>query len=169
MRIIRGGEYLFSTVSSDGSRLQIDGDRVLDNWGEHGLRRREKLVKLDEGWHNVEVNYFVGTAAESTADLVVSYKGDDTDDKEIAIGGTHFSHMYHGSAAQVIVDPPVTTDSASSNPGGSSTVNTGHETQNMNINKAVVGGVSDAAVVSPFLDGPIGGMGDPSPAPTTRA
>lgn len=77
--------------------------------------------------------------------------------------------MYHGSAAQVIVDPPVTTDSAESNAGGSATVNTGHETQNMNINKATIGGVSDAAVVSPFLDGPIGGMGDPSPAPTTRA
>lgn len=165
LRIIRGGEYLFSTVSSDGSRLQIDGDRVLDNWGEHGLRRREKLVYLHEGWHNVEVNYFVGTSAESTTDLVVSYKGDDTDDLEKPIK----EHIYHGAAAQVIVEPHQTNDSAQSNPSGSKTVNTGHETENMNINKNTIGGVSDAATIAPFLDGPMGGMGDPSPAPAARA
>jgi hypothetical protein len=39
----------------------------------------------------------------------------------------------------------------------------------MNINKNHVGGVTDAAIINPFLDGPMGGGGDPSPAPSTRA
>lgn len=157
LRIIRGGQYMFSTTSDDGSRLTIDGNVVIDNWGLHGRRRREHLVDLDEGWHNVTAEHFVGTACGANCTLNVNYKGDDTDDKEIAIN----EHMFHGKTAPVVVNPTRTVDSAESNPVGSSTIN---------INKNSIGGVSHAAVIAPFLEGSVGsGVGHPNPGSTVRA
>ena len=73
---------MWSTISNDGSRVTIDGNVVVDNWGQHGSRRREHIVNLDEGWHNVLVEHFNG---DGSAQLIVNYRGDDTDDKEIAM------------------------------------------------------------------------------------
>jgi len=46
LKVTRGGEYLISTESADGSKLSIDGDVVVENMGEHGKRRRERLHYL---------------------------------------------------------------------------------------------------------------------------
>jgi len=43
----RGGEYLISTESADGSKLSIDGGVVVENMGEHGKRRRERIHYLE--------------------------------------------------------------------------------------------------------------------------
>jgi len=153
LRILRGGEYLFQTTSSDGSRLSIDNSVVIDNWGTHGRRRREKLVELPEGWHNVKVEHYEGNGGQSAGGSVlqVAYKGDDTDDIELMIQ----EHIYHGKDGAITVNPPETTDSAESNPVGSSTIN---------INKATIGGASSTPVVAPFLQGPPGSnAGDHSP------
>lgn len=138
LRIIRGGEYLFQTTSDDGSRLTIDGEVVVDNWGLHGRRRREKIIHIAEGWHNVEVDFFENWGG---ANLVVAYKGDDTDDIETTIK----EHIYHTKQQKARVNPPETTDSAESNPGGSNTTN---------INKNSIQGPSAShQAIAPFLDG----------------
>lgn len=133
--------------------MWIDNLIQIDNWGNHGMRRREKLVELDEGWHNVKVEHFACNCDESANGnvLEVAYKGDDTDDKEIMIN----QYMFHGTAAPVTVNPPQTTDSAPSNPVGSSTIN---------INKVNIGGASSTPVIAPFLQGgPSANSGDRSP------
>lgn len=139
---------MFSTTSGDGSRLTIDGNVVVDNWGIHGRRRREKLVELNEGWHNVVAEQFSCGSCEPV--LNVSYRGDDTDDKELLIS----EHIYHGKTdATKNVNPPETIHTSESNPGG-------NDTSNININS--IGGASATPVVAPFLEGPMGGSGAPT-------
>lgn len=41
--------YTFFTVSDDGSRLWIDNQLVVDNWGEHGARERSGAFTLTAG------------------------------------------------------------------------------------------------------------------------
>lgn len=121
LRINRGGEYLFALNSDDGSRLTIDGNVQVENWNIHGVRRREKLVELSEGWHNIQVDWFNNNGPMA---LEVTYKGDDTDDKEIRIE----EEIYHGATPATLVNLPETTDSSESNPGGHSETNINKET-----------------------------------------
>ena len=110
LKINRGGEYMFSTTSSDGSRLSIDGNVIVENWGEHGCRRRERLVELAEGWHHVVVEHFHNNGAGS---LNVSYRGDDTDDKEILVK----DWVYHSADDLASSSVEESTQPALSNPG----------------------------------------------------
>lgn len=43
------GEYRFGLDSDDGSLLRIDGQVVIDNWGDHGPLRKEGQVILEAG------------------------------------------------------------------------------------------------------------------------
>jgi alpha-N-acetylglucosaminidase len=66
------GEYTFVTESDDGSVLLIDGIYVVDNSGYHGARERMGTLKLDKGFHALEVRYFQSTGASV---LNVLYSG----------------------------------------------------------------------------------------------
>jgi hypothetical protein len=48
----------FTTTSDDGSRLLIDGDVIVDNWGDHAKRARSGAVTLEEGVYHVVVEYY---------------------------------------------------------------------------------------------------------------
>lgn len=52
------GDYLFSSISDDGSFISIDGNLIVDNGGEHGEIRRAREVYLEKGYHEIEVKYF---------------------------------------------------------------------------------------------------------------
>jgi hypothetical protein len=54
------GEYTFYTSSDDGSALSIDGQKVVDNDGSHGMQERHGKVTLSKGPHLVRVEYFQG-------------------------------------------------------------------------------------------------------------
>tara|TARA_B100000795_G_scaffold252393_1_gene221918 strand:+ start:103 stop:546 length:444 start_codon:yes stop_codon:yes gene_type:complete len=127
---------MFSAESDDGSRIIIDGDVIVDNWGIHGRKRREHLIELNEGFHNIQVDHYHHDGPESF--LNINYRGDDTDDKEVRVG----DHMFHGSTTATVVNPPETVASSESNPVGSSTTN---------INKNEIGNVSKTAVIAGFL------------------
>ncbi len=59
------GIYRFLLMSDDGSSLEIDGKKVVDNDGVHGSQLRDGSVKLSKGIHQVVVNFFqVGGGAE---------------------------------------------------------------------------------------------------------
>lgn len=84
-------EVTFQLVSDDGSRLFIDGEQVLDNWGRHGERSRGADVPLTAGMHHLRVEYFDdrhGAAIELRASIygelpdmlpvrLLHYPGDD--------------------------------------------------------------------------------------------
>jgi hypothetical protein len=54
------GEYAFRLVSDDGSRLFIDGKKIIDNDGEHSPTSVSGSVYLTQGQHQIEVDYYQG-------------------------------------------------------------------------------------------------------------
>ena len=77
IEIDREGDYSWKTCSDDGSRLSINDKQVIDNWGLHGRRCRDFTGHLSIGWHDLSVSFFNGGGG---ANLVVLYKGPDSDD-----------------------------------------------------------------------------------------
>lgn len=54
------GEYHFFLTSDDGSRLYIDGKKVIDNDGIHPAEMKDGKIKLKHGKHFLHVQYFQG-------------------------------------------------------------------------------------------------------------
>ncbi len=54
----RSGRYVFATESDDGSWLDLDGRRIVNNGGVHDLHRAESVQILEAGPHAIEVRYF---------------------------------------------------------------------------------------------------------------
>jgi len=71
------GEYRFSLMSDDGSRLYIDGRLVIDNDGLHSVEERSGSVPLKSGVHRVNVRYFQGPGDGVALILNVVAPGDD--------------------------------------------------------------------------------------------
>ncbi|ESP87771.1 PA14 domain-containing protein [Candidatus Halobonum tyrrellensis] len=53
--------YRFYTESDDGSRLYIDGERVVDNGGDHSRAEASGEVDLSAGEHAIRVTYYENT------------------------------------------------------------------------------------------------------------
>jgi hypothetical protein len=51
-------EASFQLISDDGSRLFIDGERIIDNWGKHGVKSKGKTIMLEPGVHHLRIEYF---------------------------------------------------------------------------------------------------------------
>lgn len=51
-------EYRFRLTSDDGSRLYVDGEKLVENWGPHAPRTRNGKVLLEPGTHELVVEYF---------------------------------------------------------------------------------------------------------------
>lgn len=67
------GTYYFNVTSSDGSRLIIDGNVIVDNNGLHGTKTvASEAVYLTAGPHAIEVQYFDDVGGHT---LNVRYKG----------------------------------------------------------------------------------------------
>ncbi len=78
------GEYQFSIASDDGSRLLVDGDTVVDNDGIHGNEQRSGKVRLTQGAHRLEVQYFEAAGGE---ELTVAWAGPGFEMEPLSAGG----------------------------------------------------------------------------------
>ncbi|WP_264531563.1 family 20 glycosylhydrolase [Flavobacterium sp. N502540] len=52
------GNYKFSTLSDDGSKLFIDNELIVNNDGIHWLNEAYGAVKLEKGFHKFNISYF---------------------------------------------------------------------------------------------------------------
>jgi beta-glucosidase len=51
--------YFLSLTSDDGSRLFLDGKKVVDNWGEHGMSPKSGAVELEAGKaYDLRIEYY---------------------------------------------------------------------------------------------------------------
>ena len=66
------GEYTFWIGSDDGSWLRIAGKETVALGGLHGFGFKPGKIKLDEGWHAFEVDYFEAQGDEA---LALEWKG----------------------------------------------------------------------------------------------
>ena len=53
----RAGEYLFEMASDDGSRILIDGKKILEHDGLHGAALKKAKLQLEAGEHSIQVEY----------------------------------------------------------------------------------------------------------------
>ena len=61
IRIPKDAQYRFFLESDDGSRLFIDGKRIIDNGGLHPMQEVEEHCDLKAGDHEIKVEFFQGT------------------------------------------------------------------------------------------------------------
>ncbi len=53
-------EYLFSTVSDDGTLLYVNGQLVVNNDGNHGMEEKSGKIFLQAGTHRLRMGYYQG-------------------------------------------------------------------------------------------------------------
>jgi hypothetical protein len=71
----REGDYAFRLVSDDGSRLFIDGNKIVDNDGVHPTQSASGNAYLSRGQHSIEVDYFQGPREEIALQLFWTVPG----------------------------------------------------------------------------------------------
>jgi len=54
----KSGEYVFEIASDDGARLLINGKKVVEHDGLHGAQLKKGKTKLEQGDHEIRVEYF---------------------------------------------------------------------------------------------------------------
>ncbi len=72
IEIPREGEYLFAVRSDDGSRLAIDGQVVVENWGDHAPEEKRGRIRLTAGQHGIVLSFYNNGAGH---DLAVFWRG----------------------------------------------------------------------------------------------
>lgn len=65
IQISQPGNYRFWVSSDDGSRLFIDGNLIVDNDGIHPDQEKNGRIQLNQGSHELEVQYFESSGQES--------------------------------------------------------------------------------------------------------
>jgi hypothetical protein len=70
-------KYEFFLFSDDGSKLYIDGKRIIDNDGQHAAIGRTGSVTLKAGLHRIRVSYFQGPRFHVALMLDVRRRGED--------------------------------------------------------------------------------------------
>jgi hypothetical protein len=73
LRVPKDGTYTLFTESDDGSRLFIDGKKVVENGGLHGMEEKNGAVELKAGDHEIKVELFEN---EGEVGLKVSWQAD---------------------------------------------------------------------------------------------
>ncbi len=58
LKIEKPGKYSFDLGSDDGSRLTVNGKRVVDNDGVHGVKNMTGSVELEAGMAAIRIDYF---------------------------------------------------------------------------------------------------------------
>lgn len=87
IEITKAGRYTFYTESDDGSKLYIQGQEIVNNDGDHGMRERAGEVILMEGFHPIRIEFYQGGGGLG---LTASYEGPGFEKREIPA-----SVLYH--------------------------------------------------------------------------
>jgi hypothetical protein len=76
--ITKPGEYKFDLESDDGSRLEIDGQKIIDNDELHQAQSKTGKVTLAAGRHTIHVPYFQGSPPQAALILTIKPPGGST-------------------------------------------------------------------------------------------
>jgi hypothetical protein len=82
LKVQKSGQYIFWTVSDDGSKLWIDKSQVVNNDGLHGMRSRHGRKSLSAGSHALKAEMFERGGG---AGMYLRYHGPDTKRRVVTI------------------------------------------------------------------------------------
>jgi len=75
--ISEGGDYKFKLFSDDGSLLYINGDKIIDHDGPHGMTAKDSsTINLSAGPHSLKLEYFQRGGGTG---VVLKWQGPDSD------------------------------------------------------------------------------------------
>ena len=58
----RSGDFTFSTLTDDGVRLWVDGQKLIDDWNVHGDKENSAIIRMEKGKkYPIVMEYFQGT------------------------------------------------------------------------------------------------------------
>jgi hypothetical protein len=69
------GAYNFNVLSDDGANVYVDGQKVLDNDGQHAPKNARSTVNLTAGQHTFQLDYFQGPRYQVALQLWVTPPG----------------------------------------------------------------------------------------------
>lgn len=87
IKVSKDAVYTFSTLSDDGSKLNIDGEEIVNNDGNHGAVEVFGKAALKKGYHRIKVVYFDNGGGNE----LKAYWSDGTHEKEII----HSAVLFH--------------------------------------------------------------------------
>jgi len=87
LKIKHQGRYTFFLSSDDGSKLFINGEQIINNWGAHAVRKKEQTVFLKPGFYHIYVKYF-----DQGGGAVMSLKWRDTEGRKTSIPPDQLYH-----------------------------------------------------------------------------
>lgn len=95
--IKQSGKYSFRIGSDDGSVLYINGKKILDNDGVHGVEYRETSIQLGTGLHPIRVDFFEKGGGE---ELSLAWAG-----PGVQSGGIDRAIVMNNDGSAVIQEP----------------------------------------------------------------
>eukprot|EP00960_Hanusia_phi_P074326 768213-Hanusia_phi.AAC.4 len=104
VNIVKEGEYKFCSLSSDGSKLKVDGTDVVDNSAKHAPVEKCGTMTLKAGSHLVSIEFFQG---DGEVKLVATYKGPDTGSQQILLPSDDFKMTVYKSDSDLTKMPEV--------------------------------------------------------------
>ena len=70
--VATAGAYKFNVLSDDGAVVSVDGNKVLDNDGQHAPKNANATVTLTAGKHTLQLDYFQGPRYQVALQLWVT-------------------------------------------------------------------------------------------------
>ena len=67
LNVPKTGDYTFNMASDDGMRVEIDGKKVVEHDGLHGMEPKQGKAKLEAGVREIRVSYFEKSGGEGIA------------------------------------------------------------------------------------------------------
>lgn len=89
LEIPEEGQWTLACSSDDGSRVELDGRQVIDNWGDHGSKQVAVTLDLSAGRHGFSLSFYQGGGGE---ELKMLWRGPGVDAFE-KIPASAFSHL----------------------------------------------------------------------------
>jgi hypothetical protein len=82
LQVDEEAEYRFRLTSDDGSRMYVNGEKLIENWGPHAPRTRSGKILLEPGSHELMVEYF--ESSHGAVLKLVAAIGEDGDHESIS-------------------------------------------------------------------------------------
>lgn len=96
------GEYKICAQSSDGSKISVDGQDLVDNDGKHQVIEKCQKTNLKAGPHKVKIDYFQNSG---DIDLEATYSGPDTDNAKVSMPADDFIMNIYSSPNDILKKP----------------------------------------------------------------